>query len=492
MVTLPGALAPARRAVLTTVLALAVATSQALAQSPADGHAREGVDAVLEARKRGSDTLMRQALLGLAAHDDPLAVDVLLRVLEHEHAAYRPTARTVLGSYSRPATLERLARDGLGHRSEIVRAQVVLALGDARPPAFDWVAAAEAALDDESAEVRSAAVHVLGRARAEGRLDRIVELATDRSERVRKMVPEALARLVGERSLGVLRELGADPRWRVRVGVVRALSIVKTPSAVELLVDMLASNEGRVLEDILTALRRLTGRHLGWEAEPWRRFLEQAPADFLALADAANLTPPPPPTSSVRYYGVTTASQRLLFVTDLSGSMNFATSQRYAGTRSTSRLARTQTELLHLLEGLDESRSFNLLTFASHVSSWKRTLARASAATVRHAVDEVKGYRADGATNVSAALTVALDMAEQSLDDPRAVDDPDTVFFLSDGAPSEGEIRDFDLLVDLLAERNRNLELRLHCVSLTSDPAERAFLDRLAQQTGGRCVHPLD
>ncbi|MCB9897072.1 MAG: hypothetical protein H6825_03595, partial [Planctomycetes bacterium] len=67
-----------------------------------------------------------------------------------------------------------------------------------------------------------------------------------------------------------------------------------------------------------------------------------------------------------------------------------------------------------------------------------------------------------------------------------------TVFFLSDGAPSAGEIRDPGLLLDLVTERNRELELRFHCVVLTNDLVGREFMTGLAARSGGQVVSPLD
>jgi hypothetical protein len=68
--------------------------------------------------------------------------------------------------------------------------------------------------------------------------------------------------------------------------------------------------------------------------------------------------------------------------------------------------------------------------------------------------------------------------------------DVDTLFLLTDGAPSEGLIRDTDLLLQYVAERNRTLRLRIHCISLVAlgeAEAER-FLKKLAT-LGGRGLH---
>lgn len=489
----PAATRRALGLVLLVVLALAPALR---AHTPADDatRARDAVDTVLESMRRGVDSEIRASLHDLAAHDHPSVVDLVLRLFDHEAPVWRPKLRSVLASFTSTASTERLLGEGLGHRDEVVRAQTLLALGQGRPRDVDWITPAEAALDDPIASVRAAAVWALGRSRAAGRTGRILELAADDSERVRKEVPEALARLVGTRSLPLLRSLAGDPRWRVRLAVARALGVIKTPEAVEQLVDMLDVEAGRVREDVLLELRRMTGKNFGLDAGAWRRWLEIAPDDYLAAADLSVLGPAPTMVSTVKYYGLSTLSKRFVFITDLSGSMGTRDVARYSdsGGAARTRLDITTNELERLIEGLDPSHAFNLLTFTDDVDRWKRDLVRAEPNARKQAIREVLRYRADGATNVHAALVDVLDMAERALDAHAEVDDPDTVFLLSDGAPSAGRIRDVDLLLDMVLERNRDLELRFHCIALTRDPISRDFLARLAAMTGGQYVNPLE
>ena len=61
-------------------------------------------------------------------------------------------------------------------------------------------------------------------------------------------------------------------------------------------------------------------------------------------------------------------------------------------------------------------------------------------------------------------------------------------FLLSDGVPTSGTIRDPELLLQYVAERNRVLRLRIHCLSLTDEASSRDFLQRLAALTGGQYV----
>ena len=55
-------------------------------------------------------------------------------------------------------------------------------------------------------------------------------------------------------------------------------------------------------------------------------------------------------------------------------------------------------------------------------------------------------------------------------------------------APSDGAVRDQDLLLEYVAERNRTLALRMHCISLAGDAQCRDFLKRLSALGGGGYV----
>jgi len=309
---------PALRLAAVLLLLLAV-------NAPGQSGARAAVKKVDAAWRNGITPERMLALEQLARFDSPICVDALIEILERREVAMYPAARRILGGYTGSKTQARILSNGLGHRDPTVRSQVLLALGSGRPAGLDWIGPAEEALDDLQPEVRAAAVHALGRARADGRMDRILELATDKTERVRLEVPAALVRLAGARAMGVLDGMLLDPRWRVRLGVAHAFADVKTPRSVERLVDMLERERGRLREDLVALLERLTGARHGADVEAWRAYLADAPDDFLSAGDALALAGTPPPRyvgGATTYYSIGTESHHFVLLTDLSGSMN--------------------------------------------------------------------------------------------------------------------------------------------------------------------------
>jgi HEAT repeat protein len=467
-------------------LALALPTT-AVAQRTA----RAAVKKVDSAWRDGITPERMLALEQLARFDDPVCVDALVEILERREVAMYPAARRILGGYENEKTQKRILEQGLRHRDPAVRAQVLLALGDGRPAGVDWIGLAEEALDDPTPEVRAAAVRALARARADDRLDRILELTSDKSERVRMEVPAALVRLAGSRAMSALDGMTRDSRWRVRLAVAQALADVKTSSSVERLVGMLGRERGRLREDLVALLERLTGRVYGADAEAWAAYLAEAPDDFLRAGDTVALAGKPPPRyvgGAYTYYSIGTTSQHFVVVTDLSGSMN--TPVRVPGrTGSTSRIELTRTELSRLIESLDPAVWFNLVTFSGKGRLWRTRLSPADDRNKRAALAEVADYRADGATDIHGALDKVFDMAEAALDARvSSTEDLDTVFLLSDGAPSAGQVRDTNLLLQYVEERNRTLQLRIHCISLTSEAESRSFMERLAKLGDGHYV----
>jgi hypothetical protein len=458
-----------------------------------DGAARQALKMYRDMeRQSGASLATLLALRDLAAYDSPVLVDALLDELQGDRLERFRAVRRLFEGFRDPETLTRLVDAGIGHTSANVRAQVILALGTGRPESIDWITPTEAALDDRSPVVRGAAVEALGLARASGRLDRIIELSEDDSVRVRSRVPEALVRLVPQRALALLRSMASDPSWRVRIAVVRALGALHNRAAVETLVDILEQESGRVREDSLTELRRLSRQDFGLHVDAWRRFLETAPPDFLSTQDAQDAGQGTSP-GSVVYYGLASLSTRFVLVTDLSGSMTTYEGGSYRSRASGTRLELTQQQMTGLISELDDDVSINLITFSDRAHTWRRSLLPMDAKGKATALKEIASYHADGGTNLFDALTTCFELAEDSLDAPaREGSAPDTVFLLTDGEPSVGELQDLNLILEYVAERNRDLQLRIHCIALNTQPTSREFMSRLARVTTGEYVNPFD
>lgn len=457
---------------------------------------RAGSQFIRDYRKLRKEDGSNQALLALrnlSVFDTPAVAEVALDELANDEVEFHGAARGLIQSFQEPASLAWVVDEGLGHRDAAVRAQVLLALAQGRPEAIDWLTPTEAALDDREPVVRAAAVEALGLARANARLERILELTSDDSVRVRQRIPEALVRLANQRALAPLRTLATDPSWRVRSATVRALGQLRNRAGVAELVDVLAREEGRVREDALRELQRVTRMDFGVDADKWQRYVRSAPEDFLD-ADAPGAAFRTTAPGHVEYYGLSTLSRRLVIITDCSSSMRTRVPlpERPADSEETvSRLDLTKMQITSLLESVDAEVALNLVTFSLDVKRWQSSLRRMDARGRQSALSEVRQYHPAKSTNVYAALEACLDMAQVSLDDPRKEDKcPDTLFLLTDGQPSAGRITGTEALLAYVAERNRDLDVRIHCVDL-STRGGGALLRALAELTTGDSTQPV-
>jgi len=137
-------------------------------------------------------------------------------------------------------------------------------------------------------------------------------------------------------------------------------------------------------------------------------------------------------------YG-TVNSQRVVFVVDVSGSMQ-ATFRTNQG-RTLSRLDFVRCELNSVItQQLLPTAQFDVIAFSSGVTPWSPSLVVADPAHRTGAQTYVAGLRAVGATNVHDALRAAFELQ------------PDTVYFLTDGAPTAGPVRDVDSLIARVGE----------------------------------------
>ena len=93
-----------------------------------------------------------------------------------------------------------------------------------------------------------------------------------------------------------------------------------------------------------------------------------------------------------------------------------------------------------------------------------------------------------GPTNLHGALDLALNFSGRGLHDKYYALDFDTVYVLSDGAPSFGEVIDKDEIRRLVRETNRLKRLTIHTVTF-GDKNDTDFLRLLAEENGGRHIH---
>ncbi|MDP6955625.1 MAG: HEAT repeat domain-containing protein, partial [Planctomycetota bacterium] len=452
--------------------------------------------------KKYEDSATRvEAILALEDVEDAGVVRVLVPVLKLEDKDVVQAAVRVLSGFKTSEPIEAFLVALEEEKKEPTRLGLLRALAAGRYGGADK--SLEKCLKDRrSWRVRRAGVLALAAGPSEGAAELIVKLAGDREPAVRCAVLDSLA----ERGSGLVLEPAAagldDAVWQVRASAISALARVRRTNSVPLLIAQMAREEGRLAADVAAALESLTGRAFGQRRELWERFWEtykeryEIPTDEelakLLAAKKARAEEYSPP-GAVSYHGISTPSRSILFVIDVSGSMENMVVEREkfaeGGYPSMQRLDIVKTELARTIERLEPYVKFNVIAFATKIEHWKKRQQKANALGRSSAADWVRNLEAiggnsketysavglagaanleGGKTNTYGALMAALGI-DPDPKSPRTGDyqiELDTIFFLSDGRPSTGQYIDSADILREFTAANATCKVVLHTIAI--------------------------
>ncbi len=461
-----------------------------------------------------------EAVMALHGEQSLAVVEAMLPILKDPEPEVVQAAVKVLGAFKERPPIDALVARLAEEKDDVVRLGILDAFA-----VGGYTGTSEglfACLEDKGWEVRHRAIVALAAAGDPGAAERIVPSAAAKEPPARCAALEALGVLGSP--LGVEPAIAAlaDPEWQVRASAIATLGKVRDKRSIGPLIDLLEREEGRLQVDAAASLGALTGRSFGLRKELWRNFWNtyadryELPSDeeMAKLRERqAAIKESYRPTGAVAYHGIETPSRSILFVIDVSGSMEdeVVEHERFADGEypSMRRIDIVKTELARTIEGLEDYVEFNVLAFATEVDPWKKSQVKANVLNKKSALDWVSGLQAIGGaskqdlarngltgaanleagkTNTYGALMKALDA--ESEEKRRKTGDYDigidTVFFLSDGRPSHGE---FTVPEDILREVKAMNELRkvvIHTIAIGQ--FQKSFMQTLAEQNGGTFV----
>ena len=207
----------------------------------------------------------------------------------------------------------------------------------------------------------------------------------------------------------------------------------------------------------------------------------------------------------------------ILYVFDNSLSMKAKVGKAVAGQKAKDKAPTTgpkrktrwdvcREELATGLRGLRPDQKFNLVSFANKARCFSADMQFATEQNVESAIDWITSLKLELQTNVFDALELGFQIAGRGSEDRYYASDVDTMFFLSDGAPTipnrtqSGMTRDdADRILDAVLRWNVLGRIKIHSVGLglqkrknDRNPKGRLwpmiFLKKLAEQNGGRYV----
>lgn len=525
MLSIPSSLA---RPLLAVLAALCLA---------AGAHADEGDDLVREFKlyydEDKSDQERFEAVKVLEGIDSLGAARALTLALEDESFSVREAAVNVLAQHTRPATVawltENILEDRRKSKEDVLVAGVLEALGGIGASGADpegVYAALIDALDDRRIDVQLAAIAGLGRLGDVRAAPQLTELVTDDEGAVALAAVDALVGL-GDTEAATDAVLAAleHEDFRVRARAIAAVWDLKMKAGIRGLIDRMAVEEGRLRGDAFDTLKRITRRQISDDAEDWRIWWDRNEdrwelPDFAAIAAAEKrqaIEGTQYTSGGKQFLGVETKSEKIIFVIDVSDSMNtpFGDPERLKQLgreyESTQRLAIVKEELMATIDSLPDSTRFDIIAYATDVEFWEGRLTKANVLNKNNAkrwVDDLRpkggtgsGFRArtglsdlqanEGQTNTYLALMTAL--GEEVDDDRRrgpqtfrteAEREPvDTVFFLTDGEPTVGEMVDMVRIRSEVRRVNQYKGVQIHVIYVGTFGGED--FERLAEENGG-------
>jgi hypothetical protein len=282
--------------------------------------------------------------------------------------------------------------------------------------------------------------------------------------------------------LDYAKKLIADKVWQVRAAVIESLANFKVKESVDILIEALPKEEGRLRADIAYVLRSLTGKWFADDVQGWTDWWKVARDKFEFLKEEVKMDekeegikPSKYRTEPATYYGMEVLSSRVCFLIDTSGSMEEAAElviegKLYKGTK----LDIAKGELWRCLEKLTPKVKFNIVTFHTEYSAWQGKLVKATDEVKKSAVNFISKLSPQMDTNI-------YDPLEFALNDPEV----DTVYLLSDGLPNTGKVPTPEAILRKVREVNATRKVVINTIAFGKD-AGIDFLKKLAAENGGK------
>jgi hypothetical protein len=407
--------------------------------------------------------------------------------------------------------------------------------GIAQDDVLAWVVAAvgetglEAAMPelrkvmDRSSDpaVRFEVLRAYGRCGKRTAFARLIPFLSDPDWRLRMAAVEGLGFTADPAAIADVRRLIVRAEEPIVVETaVEAVARLGTKDAFEPLIESLKVGRLRARQKARAALRRLSrelwGHEKDYHVDPnaWALYWRKV---------SSGMSPDDPSFSkseTTSYFRFPVVSDRVLFILDVSGSMNWPDAPRESDIKPSDwkdrRIDAAHKELFRVLrdlakqnrgripkgakkgdtdpvpwsptdEGVEPPTLFNVATFAGVVTPWQKEAVLANDVNVELAVAWLEKQLPRGGTATYDALEFGISQNHI-----------DTVFFLSDGVPSLGRIEEREAILAEVRRLNRFKRVTIHTVALIiglspiesarkyEDPSDMAdLMKRIADENQG-------
>jgi Mg-chelatase subunit ChlD len=153
------------------------------------------------------------------------------------------------------------------------------------------------------------------------------------------------------------------------------------------------------------------------------------------------------------------------------------------GRGNATRLGAAKEQIVVAVQAMPPDSTYSLFTFADKAHAWTSVPVKPTPHTLRSLTELLSRLQPKGSTNLFDGLVMALQLREQRYGE-RVTTRLDELFVLSDGEPTAGQLKDGDLLLQVVREANRYAKVRINTV-FTGVGEGAELLRRLAEENGG-------
>ncbi|MFV1958667.1 MAG: HEAT repeat domain-containing protein [Planctomycetota bacterium] len=281
-----------------------------------------------------------------------------------------------------------------------------------------------------------------------------------------------------------VRLLEGEAAWDLQAAAIQALKRLHEKRSIAPLIAFLGRKDiKRLREDAHAALKSLTGQKHGPYQDPWQRWWTDHEKTFRMPDKPVKPDQGGEVPEGVTFYGIHTFSDRVLFILDISGSMDQQPTAKDENGRTIPtgppKIETAKKELVGAINNLGEGARFNVIFFNHEVVPWQSRMVEATESVKRRAIKWVEDQKPIGTTNIHDALEAAFSIALKATGAPLV----DTIFFLTDGTPTSGKIQDPERILRAVEEWERAAPIKINTIGVGRCAED--LLRRLAEMTGG-------
>jgi hypothetical protein len=299
-----------------------------------------------------------------------------------------------------------------------------------------------------------------------------------------------------------------DKVWQVRSAAAFSLANMRCKAVIPALIKGLDAELKRKKDPwamdvrLHKILEGLTGQSVARGGiAPWKAFWKKEGASFAIRPKTKPGEEKKRDSRYEKFFDLTIESDRVLFVLDFSGSMAEPVEIKAQGTTAggakgnqTTKAELVVTELKKLVMSLPDGALCNFVVFSDDVRIWRAEGKRPALIKLDDESRDdllgnfLDGLRPNGPTNLYDALESALGFGGRGLYDKYYGAGFDTLYVITDGAPTAGPVTDKLEIRKRVREANQLRKIAIHCITF-GDQNDTNFLKPLAEENGGRHIH---